>query len=144
MKRIVALIALTTVLLVNEVDACSCGPINSPEEHLSRSEIVFIGIARSKKDASSSDKPFFPNTATSFEVLEALKGVSDDNIEIFHDEPELTGNCGISFSVGVKYRVFANTNSDVPYTSMCDASFPDEAGIGWPWEEYRAAVERQE
>ena len=127
------------LLQIGNAVACSCGPILSPEEHISRSEYVFLGTAGKTQDNADRKTRFQPYKVTEFVVVDLLKGNPTTTIKIYHDEPD-GGNCGVSFIEGENHRIFASTLYGFLFTSECDLSLPDSNQVGWPWSYYRRAA----
>ena len=108
--------------------ACDCNLPKSTEDHIDRTDVIFIGKAirtRHTIGGVFSQLPFVglyfdgPDRVTRFYVSEKMKGVKSDTISIFHNK-HIFSNCGLNFEKNESYFIFASTDRPSKlHTSAC-------------------------
>lgn len=89
--------------------ACSCVEL-SPEDALQQADAVFEGRVESFVAHNMTER-------ATIHVTQAWKGV--DTVEVIVEGPAQTSMCGVGFSAGGTYFVYANLEDGVLRTNMC-------------------------
>ena len=115
---------LALIFNVEEAHACSCVSGITPEESLQKSDAVFSG------EVVEVDENFTPGSSgphlgpVTFDIEESWKGVSEEPVVVhgYGYGPD----CGIGFSVGDRYLVYAHRGGEVGdgplETSICEGT----------------------
>jgi hypothetical protein len=115
------LLSMMSIFLPSEVLACSCVKPLSVEEQMSHSDTVFVGRVLEVEASKANTK------AVRFEVSEIWKGAEEAQIIIYTGSGG--GDCGISFTEGTEYLVYAQTSTmygdkELLVTIICDRTRP--------------------
>ncbi len=101
--------------------ACSCMR-STPEEQLERADVVFTGRVIDKKIPTAEPNQFGGLTPIiwTFEVEDQQKGsVSAEQVV---ESASNSAACGINFTMGERYQVFANQNQTQLKASLCSGT----------------------
>jgi hypothetical protein len=116
---------LTTLLValapVGQVHACSCGPQTTPEAALASADAGFVGVVARVQAPESGGKGVEVTGATYlFAVEEVLKGgwQAGDVVQVASE----VATCGVSFTVGQRWRVLTYLSNSRHVTSLCSAN----------------------
>jgi len=90
---------------------CSCSPPPPPLDALKVAYSVFVGVPRSVRQLSESRKVF------EFEVVEGLKGDLKSKVSVVTGIGN--GDCGIPFSMGQRYLVYADRSEKQLSAHLC-------------------------
>lgn len=113
LKKAMAFLAFTFMCMViigsfpAVTSACSCAQLPSVGEELERSKAVFSGKVLDIKEKKSLQG--FPNNSVLFEVMENWKGAEQSQVIITTGQGD--GDCGIDFTEGNEYLVYANEST---------------------------------
>ena len=124
---VVVAVMAAVVLPASACWACSCMPAE-PEQYWEWADAVFDGAptGRSEPDANGM-------ITWTFEVVDVWKGDVGATQQLQSHQHGAT--CGLSFELGVTYRVYATGSSDAMETNLCSGSAPrDQFAAGPPAE----------
>ena len=125
MKLLAAAVAVAVLAAAGVAEACSCMRYNSAAEQIAASDAVFEGrVIRTERTGPD-------RAATTFEVLDTVKGKLTRRIRVEHDT-ETGAGCGVRFRRGEIVALTAHRVRRGWTTSACSA-------IQHPWVEYRRA-----
>jgi hypothetical protein len=117
---------LAVIFNVEDAHACSCVSGITPEERWQESDAVFSGEVVDV-DENYAPGPSGPHLGpVTFDVEESWKGVTQDSVVVhgYGYGPD----CGIGFSVGDRYLVYAHRGGEVGEgpleTSICEGTKP--------------------
>lgn len=118
------ILSIMTIILPSAVFACSCVEPLSVEEQMSHSETVFVGRVL---EVGASKEAYANTKAVRFEVSEIWKGAEESQIIIYTGSGG--GDCGISFTEGTEYLVYAQRSTmygdkELLVTIICDRTRP--------------------
>ncbi len=103
-------LSLLSPVFSQKAYACSCMTPGTPQEELKDVDVVFMGKVTQVEDTQQ----FEPQKSVSFIVEKAWKGLSkeDFNSPLQIVTPGNSAMCGIDFTEGETYVVYAGTNSE--------------------------------
>lgn len=129
MIRFFAMLAFClTTLGAGVALACSCMQYPNAAAHAADADVIFVGRVVATEAQSPTQQ------ATTFKVLETLKGESVRRRIIYHGGAEMTAaGCGIAYRFGDTALVIAHRGNGQLSTSSCTAP-------RWPVEAYRDAI----
>ncbi|WP_442599893.1 hypothetical protein [Neobacillus sp. D3-1R] len=120
---VITFIFLISIMTINPSNsfACSCAKPLGVKEEFERSKAVFYGKVMEIKDQKVNDGYIVKKVL--FEVKTTWKGVSESQMIIVTGQGG--GDCGVKFTQGEEYLIFANDSSiygDTDYlsTGICD------------------------
>ena len=119
--------------------ACSCMRSDSAAAQAENADLVFVGqvlhsglerdtrtlMQRIRDIASGRGEPL-PNTVTTFQISELLKGEADRDVSLVHLDGRYSATCGIDFARRTQVLVLAYARAEGGYgSSLCHApQFP--------------------
>lgn len=117
MRIVPAAIFVLLVALASTKPAtgCTCAPSPPLDEELRRTPVVFVGTVVSRSSAQY-------GSAFAFRVSEVWKGVNESRVVVHTARDEAA--CGVDFSVGHDYLVFAYTTPYGLETTLCSRTQP--------------------
>ncbi len=118
LSRILVIVVVATAMVVRTPDcayACSCAIPGTPEEELALADAVFLGRAVDVKGATQPGSGLLPVT---FEPSTVWKGNIGSPLTIYTSDS--SASCGVAFSPGEEYVVYARLIDGVLVTSLCD------------------------
>jgi len=95
--------------------ACSCLPPGAPDVELNRSTAVFAGRVASITPVNRGGVG--PQLQVGFDVSQSWKGPAAASIEVLTSES--SASCGVTFTQGSEYVVYANDAEGFLNTSLC-------------------------
>jgi hypothetical protein len=126
MRRFTRLVAAPVVGLVlslapaADVLACSCAALSTPEELVTKSEVVFIGSVRDRAEAPPGELGG-PTVAYAFEVERASEP-TPAIMEVRAIGGDGGASCGIEFGIGERWLVAAYSGVDALETNLCSGN----------------------
>lgn len=129
LQKASALFLALAVLMLNAAPAiaCSCVSYANAREHVSRTDVIFIGVVERSHRVGEF------RLRTTFRVSEVLKGQVGSEAIVHHGD-DTCCICGIVYEPGARVMVFAHQGDDGRLnTSSC-------AAPRFPEAEYRAAL----
>ena len=125
---VLAAVAAAAFAVAGVAEACSCVRFGSAAEQYAKSDAVFEGrVVRIDRTGPE-------RSATTFEVLDRLKGKMGRRIRVDHHSGS-SASCGIQFKRGQIVTVTAQRTRNGWTTSMC-------AKPQFEWREFRQAAGR--
>ena len=103
------------LFVVKPAYACSCRIAVSMEEYIDETDVIFYGQALSTKDTPVVEKVNLQSMIsmeqlTKFDVVKMWNGTSKEVVSIYHGNGNNCCYCGLVFSPGQYYIVFAHKN----------------------------------
>lgn len=132
MKILLAVIVAIGVLVVPTTRALACSCVGGgPAETAQRADAVFVGHVVAER-AEGADLDPWGGTVYTFAVDGVAKGNVGARIEVVAGGEE--DMCGLAFSRGARWLVFASREGDQLHSGLCSGSVVLEPGAAAPFE----------
>ena len=111
---------ILALLFATPAFACECENegVKSSDMKAAAAKYDVIFVGRAKEVTTSAFKP--KEFGIRFAIMQKLKGLEDiplKNVLVY--TPRLTGDCGIEFTIGHDYLIFANGSLAYMHTNSC-------------------------
>ena len=137
--RLATLALLSVFAAALPAVACSCVRADSAAAQAESADLVFVGqvlhsglerdtrtLMQRIRDIASGRAEPLPNTVTTFQISELLKGEVDRDVSLVHLDGRYSATCGIDFAGRTQVLILAYARAEGGYgSSLCHApQFP--------------------